>query len=587
MIGAEVLSVMLLGATGNIFYATDGELQGRNISELPNVRTDLFDFTNPRHTVRYGENSAVSVSPIFGSDNQTPRFFLYTKIAQARARAEKMSIALVFVVGSVITLVLTSFILMILFNKLVLRRISSLTAVLKLVETGDLTARIPDANSADEIGFLQRSTNAMIEARRSSESMITHLNRVLKAVRDVNELIAQETDITRLIESACERLARSGSHGAAWILIANEKLEPTGFYYHDMENNTLRLDDIDDKSTLSAYLREASNQKGVRVTPGAAFVFQHRISTQQWYKNYQAIGARLEYIEKIYGVLGLAVSKEHPLSEEEKALIEELATDLSFALQKREAEEEQIHLEARLRQSQKLESVGTLAGGVAHEINNPINGIMNYAQLIEDKLGPEHEVTEYAKEIGKETERVGNIVKNLLTFARVEKESHSPALIGDIVGSTTSLIQTILKGDHIILEVDVPDDLPKIKCRSQQIQQVLMNLLTNARDALNEKYPQFDENKKVSVTARCFENEGRTWMRITVEDNGPGVPDVILGRIFDPFYTSKSPEKGTGLGLSVSHGIVQEHNGMLSVESEAGEWTRFSMDLPVDDGDDG
>lgn len=483
-----------------------------------------------------------------------------------------------------ITLALTSFCIIILFNRLVLSRIRGLTAVLKLVETGDLTARVADADSSDEIGFLQRSTNAMIEACRKSESMIAHLNRVLKAIRDVNELIAQETNTTRLIESACERLARSGSHGAAWILIANEKLEPTGFYYHDREDNALRLDDIDDKSALSAYLREIAGLRGVRVTPGAAFVFQHRTSTHQWYKDYQAIGTRLEYIEKIYGLLGLAVSKEHPLTKEEEALIEELAGDLSFALQKRETEEQRIRGEALLRQAQRLESIGTLAGGVAHEINNPINGIMNYAQLIVDKLGPEQEVTEYAEEIVKETERVANIVKNLLAFARFDKQGHSPALISDIVDSTTSLIQTILKGDHISLEVDVPHDLPKIKCRSQQIQQVLMNLLTNARDALNEKYPQFDVNKKVSVSAQCFENAGRKWARITVEDNGPGIPDEMLGRVFDPFYTSKSPEKGTGLGLSISHGIVREHNGVLSVESETGQWTRFHMDLPVDDG---
>ncbi len=248
------------------------------------------------------------------------------------------------------------------------------------------------------------------------------------------------------------------------------------------------------------------------------------------------------------------------------------------------AEEERTSLEAHLRQQQKLESIGTLAGGVAHEINNPINGIMNYAQLIRDRLDPESPLREYAGEIVRESERVARIVLNLLTFARQDKEPHSPANISDNVNDTLSLIRTIIRGDQITLKVEVPDDLPKIKCRSQQIQQVLMNLLTNARDALNMRYPGHDPNKIMKVTAKAFEKEGRQWIRTTVEDHGAGIPDEIQGRLFDPFFTTKDRTKGTGLGLSISHGIVQDHHGELSFECEAGQYTRFHLDLPVDNG---
>lgn len=250
----------------------------------------------------------------------------------------------------------------------------------------------------------------------------------------------------------------------------------------------------------------------------------------------------------------------------------------------KKAEEERTGLEMRLRQQQKLESIGTLAGGVAHEINNPINGIMNYAQLIDDRLDPDSPLREYAGEIVRESKRVAKIVLNLLTFARQDKEPHSPANISDNVNDTLSLIRTIIRGDQITLHVDVPDDLPKIKCRSQQIQQVLMNLLTNARDALNARYPGHDPNKIMKVTAKAFEKEGRQWIRTTVEDHGAGIPDEIQGRLFDPFFTTKDRTKGTGLGLSISHGIVQDHRGELSFECEAGQYTRFHLDLPVDNG---
>jgi PAS domain S-box-containing protein len=283
------------------------------------------------------------------------------------------------------------------------------------------------------------------------------------------------------------------------------------------------------------------------------------------------------------------------------------------AQQRAEAEREQIR--SQLQQSQKLESIGTLAGGVAHEINNPIMGIMCYAQLILDRLGPDSTVAEYATEIGKETERVALIVKNLLSFARQDKQSFSPARLCDIVTATLSLIRTVMRHDQVDLEVDVPENLPPIRCRSQQIQQVLMNLLTNARDALNQKYPKTNANKRIIITARSVElgtrnaergarssengtpNEGPDsssiphselriphsdcCVRLTVEDHGPGIPVELRARIFDPFFTTKPREQGTGLGLSISHGIAREHGGELSVESEVGQWTRFHLDLPV------
>ncbi len=251
---------------------------------------------------------------------------------------------------------------------------------------------------------------------------------------------------------------------------------------------------------------------------------------------------------------------------------------------RKQVEEEKLKLEAHLRQQQKLESIGTLAGGVAHEINNPITGIMNYAQLIDERLDPESPLREFAVGIGRETKRVASIVSNLLAFARQERQSHSPARIEDIVNDTVSLIGTIIRRDQITLEVDVPDDLPEIKCRSQQIQQVLMNLLINARDALNRRYPEHDPNKIMRVTVRPFEKEDRPWIRTTIEDHGVGIPDEIRDRIFDPFFTTKDRAEGTGLGLSVSHGIIQEHHGELSVECEAGRYTRFHLDLPVDNG---
>ncbi|MFA7007107.1 MAG: ATP-binding protein, partial [Verrucomicrobiia bacterium] len=117
--------------------------------------------------------------------------------------------------------------------------------------------------------------------------------------------------------------------------------------------------------------------------------------------------------------------------------------------------------------------------------------------------------------------------------------------------------------------------------RCQQIQQVVMNLLTNARDALNEKYPDYHEDKIIHVAARQFEKDGKSWIRVTVEDHGHGIPREIRTRLFDPFFTTKLGKGGTGLGLAISHGIAKDHNGELHFETETGCYTRFHLDLPV------
>ena len=252
--------------------------------------------------------------------------------------------------------------------------------------------------------------------------------------------------------------------------------------------------------------------------------------------------------------------------------------------ERREFEKARAEMESQLRQKQKLESIGTLAGGVAHEINNPINGIINYAELIANGNISSEQSKAFSEGIIQEGKRIAEIVRNLLSFARQEKQTHSPAQIKDIIDQSVALMRVMLRHDQIALELDIPDDLPSIKCRSQQIQQVIMNLITNARDALNAKYIGYHENKTIRIACTMIYKDGRRWFQITVKDNGTGIPADILERIFDPFFTTKPRDEGTGLGLSISHGIVKDHHGSLDFETEPGEYTKAILVLPVDNG---
>jgi len=274
----------------------------------------------------------------------------------------------------------------------------------------------------------------------------------------------------------------------------------------------------------------------------------------------------------------------HPLLKDGRpAGLRGTAMDIS---ERKAAEAEMQRLEAQLRHQQKLEAIGTLAGGVAHEINNPINGIMNYAQLIADQAAADSPLPGFADEILREADRVATIVNGLLTFSRQDRRTHSPASLADIVESTLRLVRTIIRHDQIELAVDVPTDLPRMTCRSQQIQQVLMNLITNARDALNAKGPGYFEGKRIDIRARTFLKDGRTWIRTTVEDRGCGIAPEVRDRLFEPFFTTKPKDQGTGLGLSISHGIVRDHGGEISFESDVGLGTRFHLDLPAEAGEE-
>jgi len=245
-----------------------------------------------------------------------------------------------------------------------------------------------------------------------------------------------------------------------------------------------------------------------------------------------------------------------------------------------EAEEAKARLEAQLRQAQKLESIGTLASGIAHEINNPLTGIINYAELIRERVADDG-LRGFAAGIVEEGNRVAKTVRGILSFARQEKETHSPARVRDVVDGALSLIGAVLRKDQIEVAVDVPADLPRIRCRTEQMRQVILNLLTNARDALNTRFPGHDDQKRIEIRGTGVTRYGRRWVRLTVEDYGIGIPHGVEERIFDPFFTTKSRDQGTGLGLAISYGIVRDHGGTLSVESEESAFTRFTVEWPA------
>lgn len=248
----------------------------------------------------------------------------------------------------------------------------------------------------------------------------------------------------------------------------------------------------------------------------------------------------------------------------------------------RDITEEKIRKSKALRTSQ-LAAIGELAAGVAHEINNPINGIINYTQILLDDAEQEgnnagHDIM---GRIIKEAERVAVIVRNLLSFARQRDDVVEEVRIKEIIGDSVSLIMHQLQKDGIILNMEIPDNLPFLRGNPQQLQQVILNLLTNACYALNQRYPSPAPDKRIEIRCQSKSAEGKEYIHTTITDWGIGIPQDIVDHIFDSLFTTKPPGQGTGLGLSISKGIVRDHQGVLSIGSRPGGPTVATVDLPT------
>jgi signal transduction histidine kinase len=224
-------------------------------------------------------------------------------------------------------------------------------------------------------------------------------------------------------------------------------------------------------------------------------------------------------------------------------------------------------------QSKKLESLGILTAGVAHELGNPLNNIAMIAQTyaeVYDSLNREDRI-DYMNKVEEETDRIKEIVKNLLDFSRPKKPVLKEAEINSVIKKTLKFVQNMLHICCIEVRLVLQEGLPHVYIDEPEIQEVFVNLITNAIHAMSPRC-------ELSITTRLADDEA--YVAIDVEDTGRGIPPEALPYIFDPFFTTKGVE-GTGLGLSVSYGIVKSHQGRIQVRSEVGVGTTFTVELPV------
>ena len=228
--------------------------------------------------------------------------------------------------------------------------------------------------------------------------------------------------------------------------------------------------------------------------------------------------------------------------------------------------------QAQLVQSEKLSGIGEFVAGVAHELNNPLTTVMGFSELLQqDKLDPKHQ--EFITLIHKNAQRCQRIVQSLLSFARRHQPERKPANLNKLIESALDILQYQLRTSNIELQLRLDPKLPLAMVDFHQIQQVLVNILNNARQSIETHSPK-------GLIKISTEPVG-THIRIRIQDSGPGISEENLSKIFDPFFTTKEVGKGTGLGLSLCYGIIKEHGGTIIPSSRPGQGAVFTIELPV------
>lgn len=226
-------------------------------------------------------------------------------------------------------------------------------------------------------------------------------------------------------------------------------------------------------------------------------------------------------------------------------------------------------LERRLVQADKLSSIGLLAAGVAHEVNTPLAVISTYAQMLAKQLSGDDHKSKLLEKIAKQTFRASEIVNSLLNFSRTSPTDFVEIDLNRTIRETATLVEHQFQKARVTTQLNLAEELPAVRGNSGKLQQVFLNLFINARDAMPGGG---------MLTVRTWAESG--FAHIEIADSGQGISPEHLARIYDPFFTTKGPKKGTGLGLSITYGIVQEHNGIIEVDSTVGGGTRFRLEFP-------
>ncbi len=391
---------------------------------------------------------------------------------------------------------------------------------------------------------------------------------LLPAIRHVLQSIRQKKAVDEIVggvlQTACS-LAKA-SHGS-FVLV-------------DHETRRLRIAQVfgadwtSDKQQCQLSFGEGLT--GHVAATGEALLCQDTQLDPRYYPLFDYVRSELivpvVVEDKVWGVINIDGPEPHAFDEITLQLLQLFAELTAFAITLRMELDEQDRLHSMLLQSEKLASLGEALAGIAHEINNPLTAILGFAELLEPEL-PRAPQVDAVRVIKAESQRAAGLIRDVLAFSRKETGQRQQVDVAEIVDHAVALQKFQLQVRNVDVLVDRrAQALPVLVC-PQQITQVLLNLIKNAVQAFAPG------QKDPTITLSCARDGALA--RITVADNGPGIPPNLQRCIFDPFFTTKAPGEGTGLGLAIAHSILEAHGGRIRLANSSADGTEFVLELPI------
>ena len=387
--------------------------------------------------------------------------------------------------------------------------------------------------------------------------------------RDISRIVHASVDVEEVLELvAWKSTEMLGATGAFLRIINLKTMASEQFAAYGLDDEHIAKAPISGtgffqafyKSKKVAITRDLSENPHIKNAP---YLKERGIQT--------IIDIPLILREDVIGIIRVYFKKPIELSDKELDFIGAVSETCACAIDKaRMIEEQKTQYNQLALQTEKLSALGRMAAGIAHEINNPLAGILLFSTNMLKKTPPEGPIREGLDVIVQESQRCKSIIQDLLEFSRDKDPTKMPAKINDIIEKALNILNNEFRLNHIAVETDLSDNLPAIPMDAHLMQQVLVNLLLNAIEAVEEKG---------MVTIRSVMTPDRNYQKVEIEDTGRGIPKAHAGKIFDPFFSTK--KSGTGLGLAVSYGIVQKHNGQIDMSSEPGKGTRFTIAIPA------
>lgn len=420
------------------------------------------------------------------------------------------------------------------------------------------------------------------------DKRIRHINAVLRAICNVNQLIVREKDRDKLLKKICESLIETHVYYNTWIALLDKSGNLVTSAEAGLGKYFLSMIEQLGHGELPACCQRAMRQSDVVVTQDLLFTCANcPLSTM--HSGRGTITVRLEYNGKIYGLFSVSTPIDFATDEEGQALFEELSSDLSFALysielqeEQRRAEEKKKKLDLQLRYAQKMKTLKTFAGGIAHNFNNLLMSIQGNASLMLLETDSGHSHYRRLKNIEKSVQSGSMLTSQLLGYTREGRYEVKLINVNQIVKQTSDIFGTTKK--DIVVHRELAEDLCEIKADQKQIEQVLMILYINSADAMPKGGDLYLKTINVThedISSKPYNVKPGNYVFLTVRDAGIGIDAMTIEHIFDPFFTTKGLGKSTGLGLSSAYGIIKGHGGYIDVNSVKEQGTTFNIYLPV------